>query len=108
VGGVLADEPGLGKTLSMLALLLSGRPRANGKPSLVVSPTPAIAAQWHAEVRGVETHLPVRMRVFVCLFEKGASSSNVGVSHFFPPYVYIAHLWVWPRHFVLAPHISTH
>jgi len=50
VGGVLADEPGLGKTLSVLTLLLSGRSKAQKKPSLIVSPTPAIAAQWHSEV----------------------------------------------------------
>ena len=50
VGGVLADEPGLGKNLSVLTLLLSGRSKAHKKPSLIVSPTPAIAAQWHSEV----------------------------------------------------------
>lgn len=50
IGGVLADEPGLGKSLTTLALLVAGRSQAQGLPSLIVSPTPVIAAQWKGEV----------------------------------------------------------
>lgn len=47
VGGVLADEPGLGKTLTTLCLILSG---AVNQPTLIVSPTPVICAQWSSEI----------------------------------------------------------
>ncbi len=50
IGGILADEPGLGKTLTTLACLLVGRAKSNGLPTLIVSPTPVIAAQWLSEV----------------------------------------------------------
>ncbi|KAJ1964614.1 DNA repair protein rad16 [Dimargaris xerosporica] len=45
-GGILADEMGMGKTIQMIALMLS-EPR--GKPNLVVAPTVAIL-QWLAEI----------------------------------------------------------
>ena len=51
VGGILADEPGLGKSLTTIALMLSGRPSNPRRlPSLIVSPTPVIAAQWQGEI----------------------------------------------------------
>jgi hypothetical protein len=50
IGGMLSDEPGLGKSLTTLSLLLEGKANANGLPSLIVSPTPVIAAQWLGEV----------------------------------------------------------
>ncbi|KAJ1911751.1 DNA repair protein rad16 [Tieghemiomyces parasiticus] len=46
-GGILADEMGMGKTIQMIALLLS-EPR--GGPTLVVAPTVALL-QWQAEIR---------------------------------------------------------
>ncbi|KAK9723266.1 DNA repair protein rad16 [Basidiobolus ranarum] len=45
-GGILADEMGMGKTIQMIALLLS-KPRR--KPNLVIAPTVALM-QWHAEL----------------------------------------------------------
>ena len=53
-GGVLADEPGLGKTLTCLALVATdwaarGRKRARARPTLVVAPTAGVRAQWAAE-----------------------------------------------------------
>jgi hypothetical protein len=50
IGGILADEPGLGKTLSVMALVIAGRKESRGLPTLIASPTPAIAAQWFGEV----------------------------------------------------------
>ncbi|KAH8050453.1 ATP binding protein [Aureococcus anophagefferens] len=52
--GVLADEPGLGKTLTCLALVATdwaakGRKRARARPTLVVAPTAGVRAQWAAE-----------------------------------------------------------
>lgn len=56
VGGMLCDEPGLGKTLTTLGCVLASRGTQAGagtggsKPTLIVSPTPVIAAQWASEV----------------------------------------------------------
>jgi SNF2 family DNA or RNA helicase len=50
IGGILADEPGLGKTLSVMALVIAGRKESRGLPTLIASPTPAIAAQCFGEV----------------------------------------------------------
>ncbi|KAI9511285.1 SNF2 family N-terminal domain-containing protein [Russula earlei] len=47
-GGLLADEMGMGKTIQMIALMVSG----SAKPNLVVAPTVAIM-QWRNEI---ETH----------------------------------------------------
>jgi len=46
VGGILADEMGMGKTIQTIALLLA-EPR--GKPNLVVAPTVALM-QWKSEI----------------------------------------------------------
>ncbi|GJJ07738.1 hypothetical protein Clacol_001943 [Clathrus columnatus] len=47
-GGLLADEMGMGKTIQMIALLVSDRQ----KPNLIVAPTVAVM-QWKGEI---ETH----------------------------------------------------
>ncbi|KAH9059362.1 SNF2 family N-terminal domain-containing protein [Lactarius vividus] len=44
-GGLLADEMGMGKTIQMIALMVSG----SAKPNLVVAPTVAIM-QWRNEI----------------------------------------------------------
>lgn len=59
VGGILADEMGMGKTIQTIALLLA-EPR--GKPNLVVAPTVALM-QWKSEI---ETH--TNNGLSVCLF----------------------------------------
>ncbi|OBZ71848.1 DNA repair protein RAD16 [Grifola frondosa] len=46
-GGMLADEMGMGKTIQMLALMVSD---AGAKPNLVVAPTVAIM-QWRNEIQ---------------------------------------------------------
>ena len=59
VGGILADEMGMGKTIQTIALLLA-EPR--GKPNLVVAPTVALM-QWKSEI---EVH--TNNGLSVCLF----------------------------------------
>jgi DNA repair protein RAD16 len=59
VGGILADEMGMGKTIQTIALLLA-EPR--GKPNLVVAPTVALM-QWKSEI---EQHTDNGLSV--CLF----------------------------------------
>ncbi|KAI0069235.1 hypothetical protein BV25DRAFT_1896248 [Artomyces pyxidatus] len=44
-GGLLADEMGMGKTIQMIALMVSG----SAKPNLVIAPTVAIM-QWRNEI----------------------------------------------------------
>ncbi|KAI0243738.1 DNA repair protein rad16 [Massospora cicadina] len=56
-GGVLADEMGMGKTIQMIALLLS-EPR--GKPNLIVAPTVALM-QWLSEIQTHTSSLSVLM-----------------------------------------------
>ncbi|KAF9958104.1 DNA repair protein rad16 [Modicella reniformis] len=53
-GGVLADEMGMGKTIQMIALLLS----EPGKPNLIVAPTVAII-QWMNEIKNHAPSLKV-------------------------------------------------
>ncbi|KAI9292890.1 hypothetical protein K502DRAFT_325583 [Neoconidiobolus thromboides FSU 785] len=55
MGGILADEMGMGKTIQMISLLLS-EPR--GKPNLLVAPTVALM-QWLNEINTHTTTLNV-------------------------------------------------
>ncbi|KAK1216477.1 DNA repair protein rad16 [Marasmius sp. AFHP31] len=56
-GGMLADEMGMGKTIQIIALLVSDRK----KPNLVVAPTVAIM-QWRNEI---EAHTDPNLRVLI-------------------------------------------
>uniref|UniRef100_A0A0W0GE17 Uncharacterized protein n=1 Tax=Moniliophthora roreri TaxID=221103 RepID=A0A0W0GE17_MONRR len=56
-GGMLADEMGMGKTIQIIALLVSDRK----KPNLVVAPTVAIM-QWRNEI---EAHTDPNLKVLV-------------------------------------------
>jgi DNA repair protein RAD16 len=53
-GGLLADEMGMGKTIQMIALVVSG----SAKPNLVVAPTVAIM-QWRNEIQTHTTGMDV-------------------------------------------------
>lgn len=53
-GGLLADEMGMGKTIQMIALMVSG----SAKPNLVVAPTVAIM-QWRNEIQTHTTGMDV-------------------------------------------------
>ncbi|KAN0124335.1 SNF2 family N-terminal domain containing protein [Russula decolorans] len=53
-GGLLADEMGMGKTIQMIALMVSG----SAKPNLVVAPTVAII-QWRNEIEAHTTGMDV-------------------------------------------------
>ncbi|KAH9956779.1 SNF2 family N-terminal domain-containing protein [Russula dissimulans] len=53
-GGLLADEMGMGKTIQMIALMVSG----SAKPNLIVAPTVAIM-QWRNEIDTRTTGLDV-------------------------------------------------
>ncbi|PIL36629.1 hypothetical protein GSI_00318 [Ganoderma sinense ZZ0214-1] len=57
-GGMLADEMGMGKTIQMIALLVSDY---GAKPNLVVAPTVAIM-QWRNEI---ETHTDNMLKTLV-------------------------------------------
>jgi DNA repair protein RAD16 len=53
-GGLLADEMGMGKTIQMIALMVSG----SAKPNLIVAPTVAIM-QWRNEIEAHTTGMDV-------------------------------------------------
>lgn len=60
-GGMLSDEQGLGKTVEVLALVLSGKEG----PTLVVSP-PALLMQWKAEIEKTVEHDALNFYVCAC------------------------------------------
>eukprot|EP00754_Rhynchopus_humris_P021936 Rhum_TRINITY_DN14766_c7_g1::Rhum_TRINITY_DN14766_c7_g1_i1::g.115027::m.115027 len=58
MGGVLAHEPGYGKTALVLALV-AGDDGDGGMATLVVAPTRTLAQQWGAEARACTSGRPV-------------------------------------------------
>lgn len=76
-GGILADDQGFGKTVSMIALLLTNRPEPNGETTprwgnLIVTPT-SVLNQWAAELK---EHIAPQFRPRVLIYHGPGKPKN--------------------------------
>ncbi|KAH7115996.1 DNA repair protein-like protein rad5 [Dendryphion nanum] len=60
LGGLMADQMGLGKTVMMIANIINGRPPAGHRKTTLIIASPSLISQWASEIR---THVAVNLRI---------------------------------------------